>query len=158
MQSARCVENRNTKAGCDAGSIAATKNPKSTKQGRNQCLCRCKQMLSDISRHIVKALAGTRQRHALCVEGAGPTVPTNIKTQFQLGAPTKSHFSWKQTCPWPNLPLRSRRSMARLGPKYAVVGCKVCGCWVHVYGYYWVHVCGFWMHVYGAVGCMPDIT
>ena len=47
-------------------------------------------------------------------------------------------------------------SMARLGAKYAVVGSKVCGCWVHVYGYYWVHVCGFWVHVYGAVGCMPD--
>ena len=32
-------------------------------------------------------------------------------------------------------------SMARLGAKYAVVGCKVCGCWVQVYG---------------AVGCLPD--
>ena len=47
-------------------------------------------------------------------------------------------------------------SMAPLGAKNVFVGCKVCGCWVHVYGYYWVHVCGFWVHVYGAVGCMPD--
>ena len=40
-------------------------------------------------------------------------------------------------------------SMARLGAKYAVVGCKV-------YGDFWVHVCAFWVHVYGSVGCMPD--
>ena len=32
----------------------------------------------------------------------------------------------------------------------------VCSCWVHVYGYYWLHVCGFWVRVYGAIGCMPD--
>ena len=35
----------------------------------------------------------------------------------------------------------------RLGAKYAIVGCKVCGCWVHVYGDVWVHVCGFWVHL-----------
>ena len=40
-------------------------------------------------------------------------------------------------------------SMARLGAKYAEVGCKV-------YGYFWVHVYAFWVHVYGSVGCMPD--
>ena len=38
-------------------------------------------------------------------------------------------------------------SMARLGAKYAEVGCKV-------YGYFWVHVYAFWVHVYGSVGCM----
>ena len=37
-------------------------------------------------------------------------------------------------------------SMARLGAKYAEVGCKV-------YGYFWVHVYSFWVHVYGSVGC-----
>ena len=42
-------------------------------------------------------------------------------------------------------------SMARLGAKYAEVGCKV-------YGYFWVHVCGFWVHVYGAVGCMYAVV
>ena len=54
-------------------------------------------------------------------------------------------------------------SMARLGAKYAGVGCKVYGYfWVHAYTF-WVHVCGFWVHVYGSggcmyavVGCMPD--
>ena len=40
-------------------------------------------------------------------------------------------------------------SMERLGAKYAVVGCKVCG-------NSWVQVCGCWVQVYGAVGCMPD--
>ena len=40
-------------------------------------------------------------------------------------------------------------SMARLGAKYAEVGCKV-------YGEFWVHVYAFWVHVYGSVGCMPD--
>ena len=40
-------------------------------------------------------------------------------------------------------------SMERLGVKYAVVGCEVCGD-------VWVHVCGCWVQVYGAVGCMPD--
>ena len=25
---------------------------------------------------------------------------------------------------------------------------KVCGCWVHIYGYFWVHVYAFWVHVY----------
>ncbi len=44
----------------------------------------------------------------------------------------------------------------RLGAKYAVVGCKVCGCWVHLCGNGWAHVCGSYVHVYGAVGCMPD--
>ena len=47
-------------------------------------------------------------------------------------------------------------SMERLGAKYAVVGCKVCGCWVQVYGDFWVHAYAFWVHVYGSVGCMPD--
>ena len=42
-------------------------------------------------------------------------------------------------------------SMARLGAKYAVVGCKV-------YGYFWMHVCGFWVHVYGSVGCMYAVV
>ena len=42
-------------------------------------------------------------------------------------------------------------SMARLGAKYAEVGCKV-------YGYFWVHVCGFWVHVYGSVGCMYAVV
>ena len=28
----------------------------------------------------------------------------------------------------------------QLGAKYAVVGCKVCGCWVHVCGDVWVHI------------------
>ena len=45
-------------------------------------------------------------------------------------------------------------SMARLGAKYAVVGCKVYGYfWVHVYTFLgaclwlgWVHVCGCWVH------------
>ena len=44
-------------------------------------------------------------------------------------------------------------SMERLGAKYAVVGCKVCGnswvhvcgCWVHLYGNGWLHVCGCWV-------------
>jgi len=49
-------------------------------------------------------------------------------------------------------------SMARLGAKYAEVGCKVCGSWVQVYGYFWVHVCGFWVHVYGSVGCMYAVV
>ena len=45
-----------------------------------------------------------------------------------------------------------------LGAKhvYGSVGCKVCGSWVQVYGYFWVHVYAFWVHVYGSVGCMPD--
>ena len=41
--------------------------------------------------------------------------------------------------------------MARLGAKYAVVGCKVCG-------YFWVHVYAFWVHVYGSVGCMYAVV
>ena len=49
-------------------------------------------------------------------------------------------------------------SMARLGAKYAEVGCKVCGCWVQVYGYFWVQVCGFRVHVYGSVGCMYAVV
>ena len=47
----------------------------------------------------------------------------------------------------------------RLGAKYADVGCKpaatfgckVCGCWVQVYGDVWVHVCGCWVQVCGDV-------
>ena len=35
----------------------------------------------------------------------------------------------------------------RLGAKYAVVGCKVCGD---------VWIGGGWVQDYGAVGCMPD--
>ena len=42
-------------------------------------------------------------------------------------------------------------SMARLGAKYAEVGCKV-------YGYFWVHVYAFWVHVYGSVGCMYAVV
>ena len=42
-------------------------------------------------------------------------------------------------------------SMARLGAKYAVAGCKV-------YGYFWVHVYTFWVHVYGLVGCMYAVV
>ena len=42
-------------------------------------------------------------------------------------------------------------SMARLGAKYAEVGCKV-------YGYFWVHVYTFWVHVYGSVGCMYAVV
>ena len=49
-------------------------------------------------------------------------------------------------------------SMARLGAKYAEVGCKVDGYfWVHVYAL-WVNVCGFWVHVYGSVGCMYAVV
>ena len=33
------------------------------------------------------------------------------------------------------------------GCMYAVVGYKVCGCWVQVYGDVWVHVCGSWVQV-----------
>ena len=42
-------------------------------------------------------------------------------------------------------------SMARLGAKYAELGCKV-------YGYFWVHVYTFWVHVYGSVGCMYAVV
>ena len=42
-------------------------------------------------------------------------------------------------------------SMARLGAKYAEVGCKV-------YGYVWVHVYAFWVYVYGSVGCMYAVV
>ena len=42
-------------------------------------------------------------------------------------------------------------SMARLGAKYAAVGCKI-------YGYFWVHVYAFWVHVYGSVGCMYAVV
>ena len=46
---------------------------------------------------------------------------------------------------------------AEFGCMYAeTVVCKVCRCWVHVYGNFWVHVCGFWVQVYGAVGCLPE--
>ena len=50
----------------------------------------------------------------------------------------------------------------------ATFGCKiyafwvhvygVCGSWVQVYGYFWVHVCGFWVHVHGSVGCMYAVV
>ena len=56
-------------------------------------------------------------------------------------------------------------SMARLGAKYAEVGCKVYGYfWVHVYTFwvhvytFWVHVYTFWVHVYGSVGCMCAVV
>ena len=42
-------------------------------------------------------------------------------------------------------------SMARLGAKYAEVGCKLDG-------YFWVHVYAFWVHVYGSVGCMYAVV
>ena len=42
-------------------------------------------------------------------------------------------------------------SMARLGAKYAEIGCKV-------YGYFLVHVYAFWVHVYGSVGCMYAVV
>ena len=49
-------------------------------------------------------------------------------------------------------------SMARLGAKYAEVGCKVYGYfWVHVYTF-WVHVYTFWVYVYGSVGCMYAVV
>ena len=38
------------------------------------------------------------------------------------------------------------------------VGCKVCGCWVQVYGQFWLHVYAFWVHVYGSVGCMNAVV
>ena len=38
------------------------------------------------------------------------------------------------------------------------IGCKVCGSWVQVYGYFWVHVYAFWVHVYGLVGCMYAVV
>ena len=41
--------------------------------------------------------------------------------------------------------------LARLGAKYAEVGCKV-------YGYFWVHVYTFWVHVYGSAGCMYAVV
>ena len=59
-------------------------------------------------------------------------------------------------CAPPGGRLRATQCMRLLGAKYAVVGCKVCGCWAHVCGNSWVHVCGCWVQVYGAVGCMPD--
>ena len=52
--------------------------------------------------------------------------------------------------------------MRVLGAKYAVVGCKVCGCWVHICGNSWVHVCGCWVHLWQrliaclTVGSLPD--
>ena len=37
--------------------------------------------------------------------------------------------------------------METFGCMYAVVECKVCGCWVQVYGDVWVHVNAFWVHL-----------
>ena len=51
----------------------------------------------------------------------------------------------------PNNRILSQVTVFENGP--LPIGCKVCGSWVQVYAYFWVHVYVFWVHVYGSVGC-----
>ena len=71
---------------------------------------------------------------------------------YMLNCPLKfQSFEWMRLLLGATFMPFGCMSMARLGAKYAEVGCKV-------YGYFWVHVYAFWVHVYASVGCMYAVV